>query len=79
MYWNWPNYQGSSPLSDPQQGLSQIFGNVEDGVYTCTFYRDPVTDITPAGNQPTTTFDLDNTTYYLLLARGPISSGKELG
>ena len=77
MYWNYPNYQGSFPLSDPQLGLSQISGSVEDGVYTCTFYRDPITNITPPSLNTNMIFDLDNSTYYLLMAKGPVKGGNK--
>ena len=78
MYWNTASPYNSLRLDQPQLGLSDISLASEDGMYTCTFYREAVTNITiPGGANNTATFDLDNTKYYLLLASGPVNSGKD--
>ena len=76
MYWNTASPYNSLRLDQPQLGLSDMSLASEDGMYTCTFYRESVTNITiPGGDNTTVTFDLDNTKYYLLLAGGPMKSG----
>ena len=47
----------------------------EDGLVTCTFFREPVTDVEVPNQDRSVQFDLDNSTFYLLLARGPVSEG----
>lgn len=75
MYWN-IGHSTSLPLEDTQLGLSDISGLAEEDFFSCTFYRDTVTNITiPGGdNNQSTVFDLEHTEYYLLLARGPVAS-----
>ena len=79
MYWNTASPYNSIRLAQPQLGLSDISLASEDGMYTCTFLREAVTNITIPGEDTTSIFDLDNTKYYLLLASGPVDSGKALG
>ena len=80
MYWNLDNYAGSDPLADTTFGLSHFSSSVEDGFYTCTFYRETVTNISipqEAGNG-SVVFDLDHTKYFLLLAMGPVDNKERL-
>ena len=73
MYWN-VGHSTSLPLPDPHQGLSDISGTAEEDFFSCTFYRDTLTNITVPGGNKTTTFDLEHSEYYLLLAKGPTSN-----
>ena len=74
MYWNLDNYAGSVPLADTTMGLTMISGLVQDDFYTCTFYRESVTNISipQDGGNGTMEFDLDHTKYFLLLAMGQV-------
>ena len=75
MYWNPGGHSASVPLDDITFGLTDITTNMEDDFYTCTFYRETITNITIPGGDSTSVFNLDTTKYYLLLAYGPYSSG----
>jgi len=75
MYWNSQNPKNSVPLEDTSYGLSDVSWKNEDGLVTCTFFREPVTDVEVPNQDRSVQFDLDNSTFYLLLARGPVSEG----
>merc|ERR1719510_1041317 len=71
MYWNF-GHSASTPLQDPSFGLQQISGLAEDDFFLCSFYRDVVTNISlPGQDSQNALFDLENSLYFLLLARGP--------
>lgn len=81
MYWTTEAYS-AVPLADPQYGLSGVEATMEDGFFSCTFLRSAVTTISPPGAAAAatnTTFDLENTPYYLFLALGPLDGQGHIG
>ena len=81
MYWTTEAYS-AVPLADPQYGLSGIQATIEDGFFSCTFLRSALTTISPPGAAAAatnTTFDLENTPYYLFLALGPLDGQGHIG
>jgi len=80
MGWN-PNSVSSLPLEgealtaglNPLDEPAESFGSYEDGVLTCSFVRDAITEI-PVPGGDTITFDLQNTDYFIMAAYGPMSS-----
>ena len=63
------------PLGDTSYGLSDVSGKNEDGLVTCTFFREPITDVKVPNQNESVLFDLDNSTFYLLMAKGPVDKG----
>ena len=72
MYWNTESYN-SVPLLDKHLGLSNISKSYANGYAVCTFRRKAITQI-PDDNQNLIEFDINNSSYYLLLALGNIDS-----
>jgi hypothetical protein len=72
MYWNTKNYN-SKPLKDVHLGLSNITASYTNGYVMCTFRREAITDI-PNESSNLIEFDISNTSYYLLLAKGNIDT-----
>ena len=69
------SFSGSVPLGDTSYGLSDVTGKNEDGLVTCTFFREPITDVKVPNQNESVLFDLDNSTFYLLMAKGPVDKG----
>ena len=69
------SFSGSVPLGDTSYGLSDVSGKNEDGLVTCTFFREPITDVKVPNQNESVLFDLDNSTFYLLMAKGPVDKG----
>ncbi len=70
MAWN-PQERDCIPLDDPEFGLDDIEGSYVDGVLTCSFIRDQITDISLPDSGEVRTFDLSQD-YFFLAAYGPM-------
>ena len=54
--------------------MSELNIAVEDGKLFCSFIREAVTDLVLPGNFGEVTIDLDNVSYFVELATGPLAS-----
>ena len=71
MYWN---EDTSIPLSNTELGLSNPTAQISNGYLYCTVVRDALTLIeTPTDPSLKIDFDLNQSPYFVLLARGPLT------
>ena len=73
VYGSWNYLHSNVNLDDPTAGLVTISKQYSDGMLKCTFTRETETVVSPPGLDTDFTFNLEEDSFYILMAYGPMS------